>query len=307
MSFAAGQIAVGTGSALAMTLAREVLRSMMISKLRFLAIGFLFLGAVATGTGFIGQAPVLQERQARKPDPRQITAKPDNANPKPGPGRMFLVGRVLGPAGEPVPKATVMFYASLKWPGRGDRLTMMSPSALGQAGSDGSGRFRLGCARTTSSRHYQVGAIAIAPGYGTGWVKLDADADQPVADILLRPEQVIQGRLFDAQGRPAEGINISVESMGTIVTDSPDMTFSETEGPYFFSVQPGNLPAWPQPTKSDADGRFTIRSAGRNIRVGLAIDHPQFADRGPTSIPTDLRKPRAYQWPWNRLESSPGE
>ena len=58
--------------------------------------------------------------------------------------------------------------------------------------------------------------IAIAPGYGAGWVDLDLDADQPAADITLRPEQVIQGRLFDIQGRPVQGVTVSVEGMGRV-------------------------------------------------------------------------------------------
>ncbi len=197
---------------------------------------------------------------------------------------MFVLGRVLSPTGAPVPNAIVMVYASLKWHGRGDGLLELSPFALGQAGSDGSGLFRLDAMRTTSSRHYQVGAVAIAPGYGAGWVELDPDAGQPVADITLRREQLIQGRLFDVQGRPAQGVDVSVESMQTIVAGSPDMTLNETIGPYFFRV--GDLPAWPNPAKSDADGRFTIRGAGRNIRVGLAINHPKFA-RQRTHVDTD--------------------
>ena len=56
--------------------------------------------------------------------------------------------------------------------------------------------------RTSSARHHRFGAVAIAPGYGAGWVELDPDADQPAADIALRPEQVIEGRLFDVNGRP---------------------------------------------------------------------------------------------------------
>ena len=120
---------------------------------------------------------------------------------------MFVVGRVLDPQGKPVPNATVMVYASLKWPGRGDRLAPMWPSAIGQARSDGSGRFRLDAPRTSSSRHYEVRRRRDRAGYGAGWVELDPDADQPAADITLRPEQVIQGRLFDVQGRPVRGVD----------------------------------------------------------------------------------------------------
>ena len=64
------------------------------------------------------------------------------------------------------------------------------------------------------------------------------------------------------------------------------MIIDETEGPYFFRVRPGDLPAWPRPATTDADGRFTIRGAGRGIRVGVAIDDPRFA-RQRTHIDTD--------------------
>ena len=249
----------------------------------FLATAFLLLGVVATGAGYVDPAPA---RLAEKHELHQITAQPEIANPEPAPGRMLIVGRVLNAAGTPVPNAAVTFYASLKWSGRGDGLAQISPSALGDAGSDASGGFRLDAPRTASSRHYQVGAVAVAPGYGAGWVQLDPDAGQPAADITLRPEQVIQGRLFDVQGRPAQGVDVSVESMGTIVAGNQDMTLGESEGPYFFRVQPGDLSAWPPPSKSDADGRFTIRGAGRNIRVGLVIDDPRFA-RQRTHVDTD--------------------
>ena len=42
----------------------------------------------------------------------------------------------------------------------------MRPSAIGQARSDGSGRFQIDAPRTASSRHHQTGAVALAPGYG---------------------------------------------------------------------------------------------------------------------------------------------
>ena len=82
---------------------------MLLSRLTLAPLTFLFFGAVATATSFGGQKPArqagkpdLQERQAGKPD-LPITAKADDAEGKPGPGRMFVVGRVLDPQGKPVP------------------------------------------------------------------------------------------------------------------------------------------------------------------------------------------------------------
>ncbi len=113
--------------------------------------------------------------------------------------------RVLDPQGKEVAGATVMVYAANKQGGASDRPTMV-PVTIGQESSDRSGRFRIDAIRTSSAKHHRVGATAIAPGYGVGWADLDVDADQPTVEITLRPEQVIQGRLFDVQGRPAQGV-----------------------------------------------------------------------------------------------------
>ena len=84
---------------------------------------------------------------------------------------------------------------------------------IGDARADSSGRFRIDAPRTSSSHHEAFGAVALAPGYGAGWVELDPDDDQPTADISLRPEQVIHGRLFDLQGRPVPDVTLSVSSI----------------------------------------------------------------------------------------------
>ena len=114
---------------------------------------------------------------------------------------MFVVGRVLDPRGKPVPGAAVMVHARDLTPGRAPsshREYKLIP--LADARADGSGRFRIDAPRTSSTRHEDFGAVAMAPGYGVGWVTLDPDDDQPTAEISLRPEQVIHGRLFDVQG-----------------------------------------------------------------------------------------------------------
>lgn len=123
-------------------------------------------------------------------------------------------------------------------------------------------------------------AIALAPGYGVGWTELDADADKPAAEIRLNPEQVIQGRLFDLQGRPVQGVTVSVSTIrrvlvrGAGITDMPRRRF---EGPFYWWAQSNDLPAWPKPATSDADGRFTVHGVGRGLLAGLAIIDPRFA------------------------------
>ena len=83
MNFAAGQAA----SASAATLAREVLRSMLLHQLRFLAMTFLFLGAVATGAGYWKNSLAMKDEPVKTPAGRQtqIASRPDRCDPT-GPG-----------------------------------------------------------------------------------------------------------------------------------------------------------------------------------------------------------------------------
>jgi hypothetical protein len=271
---------------------------MLIHKLKATALSLLMLAALAAGAGSLAHAPATArddvgrgpDDQAQRPDGRPAGPDPARAGPRPAeearpePGRMVVTGRVLDLEGRPVPGAMAMVYASVKWPGRGDRLAPMWPSPIGRARSDGSGRFRIDAPRVSSARHYNFGAVAIATGYGAGWVELDPDADRPTAEVRLRPEQVIRGRLFDVQGRPVPGVEVSVERMARVVADDPTRPGGEEQGPYFLADQPHGLPAWPRPATTDADGRFTVRGVGRGLRVGLAVDDPRFA---PLSLDVD--------------------
>src|SRR6185437_7241648 len=99
-------------------------------------------------------------------------------------------------------------------PGRPPFLSRFRPILLGDARTDGTGRFRVDAARTSSARQ-ELYAVAMAPGYGVGWVELDPDHDQPAAEIALRPEQVIHGRVFDLQGRPVPDVRLSVSGIGS--------------------------------------------------------------------------------------------
>ena len=133
---------------------------------------------------------------------------------------MFIAGRVLDPQGKPVPNAAVMAYAS------GQVRLMAASSARRKA--IGSGRFRLDAPRTSSRAMISLGAMALAPGYGAGWVELDPDAEQPAAEITLRPEQVIQGRLL----RPARPARAGRHGLGLLRSaasfTAPRTSFAES-------------------------------------------------------------------------------
>ena len=81
---------------------------------------------------------------------------------------MFVVGRVLDPQGKPVPNASVMVYARSMIFRPATSAERSYPKELGRASSDVSGRFRVDVPRTSSSRHDEFGAVALAPGYGVG-------------------------------------------------------------------------------------------------------------------------------------------
>ena len=153
-----------------------------------------------------------------------------------------------------------------------------SPQAvIGQAQSDGSGSFRIDAPRSSSARNESIGAAALAPGYGTGWVELDPGAERPNADISLRPEQVIHGRLFDLQGRPARSVTVSVAAIRHIVVLNANQFRQRAQEPIFSWTDANDFPGWPKPAITDAEGRFTMFGIGRGLRATLTIRDLRFA------------------------------
>ena len=120
-------------------------------------------------------------------------------------------------------------------------------------------------------------AIALAPGFGVGWVTVDPDADMPTADITIQPEQLIQGRLFDVQARPVQGVTVSVSSIEREVIDDLPVVFRRLQGLVYEWTRVNDMPGWPTPATTDTEGRFTIRGVGRRVKTGLSIIDPRFA------------------------------
>jgi len=186
---------------------------MHFHNLKAVALTLILIGAIATGAGLLKQSLARKgETNGRPLGQPTPAAKSDGPIQRPAPGRMFVTGRVLDPQGKPVADAVTMVYARFKEPGRGINLGHMNAAPFGQGHGDRSGRFRIDAPRTSSARNDLFGVVALAPGYRAGWADLDPDTEHPTADVTLRPEQIIQGRLFDLEGQPARNVKVTVGS-----------------------------------------------------------------------------------------------
>jgi hypothetical protein len=245
---------------------------MFLKKLKLIASTLLLFGYPAG-------ALTVNDEPERSPtgQPPLIEAKPDDVAQSPPPGRMFVTGRVLDPDGKPVPRATVMVHARSLALVRNPRMSRTSGLPIGDTRADSLGRFRIEAPRTSSLLYEEFGAVALAPGYGAGWVELDPDDDQPTADISLPPERVIHGRLFDVQGGPVPDVTLSVSSITRVVPQDSAKARRPTDGVNFRGPTINDFGGWPKPVMSDSEGRFTLRGVGRGLQATLTAHHPRFA------------------------------
>jgi RNA polymerase sigma factor (sigma-70 family) len=281
--FAAGQAAAGAVSASALALAREVLKSMLLTKLRFLALSLLFVGAVATGAGYWNYSLAMKDEPVKTPagqGPRLAArASPrieDQADPatkanSTGQGRMIVAGRILDPAGKPVKAATVDLVGKPHRPWVGASLDDEAFTLLGFGETDADGLFHLEAPRTSSTRFFDVIAIGSAPGFGLGWAELNPDAQQPGAEIRLRPEQRVRVKFVDVSGLPAAGVEVRVQNIGRETTSG---TF---DGVSLWPTPPEGLHAWPRTTTTDDQGKLVLTGVGEDLSVSLTVRSLRYA------------------------------
>jgi protocatechuate 3,4-dioxygenase beta subunit len=282
--FAARHAAGGALSASAAAIAQEVLRIMLIHKLKAAALAVLLIASLAGGAGYYainafahpraGQPPREPIANAAWPEPRRpVVPRPPD---QPVSGRMFVVGRVLDPDGKPVRGAVVDVYTRFRTAnvGAGDeareKLTL-----LGQGRSDDDGRYRLDAIRTASTRVYQVSAVAAAPGYGLGWAVLNPDAQEPAAEIRLLPERTYRIQLSDVTGAPAKGVEVQVLRIGRRTADGLFDGVDSSGHP------PDGMRTWPQPVTTDDQGRITLSGLGRGRGLTITLDvlDPRYAQQ----------------------------
>jgi RNA polymerase sigma factor (sigma-70 family) len=319
IAFAAHRAANGALTAPAAALAQEVLRTMLIHKLKATTLSLLLLVAIATGAGYHSLNALAGSREGEPPGgPNVKTARTEprpHESPRPhgvtddrppaAAGRMTVTGRVLGPDGQPAAGVAVDIIGTPRAPKADTDVDRAPYVVLGRGAADGDGRFRIEAARASSARFSAAYALAgsAGPGSGFGCVELNPAAEPIAAEVHLPPEQVIRGRLAAISGQPAAGVEVQLR---VAYKPSSQIAGGRFDSPgYMWPAAPGGLRAWPKPITADAKGRFTVTGVGRGLDVVLSVSDPRFAqhdfrleaaNRGADkAVPLTLHPPRVLE------------
>jgi RNA polymerase sigma factor (sigma-70 family) len=226
----------------AAALARGVLKTMALSKLKSIGLVLLVIGLVASGAGAFTHQALANRNAGPSAEPRADSApssqlkarrdqmemrRPDAGGARPETPRasdpknqVALTGQVLGADGKPVAGAHVAVVAALKLPDQGISLTMngMSPEAevLGVGKADETGRWRVPVPKKAFERAYEVEILAGARGYGLAGQPLKLRPKPADTVVRLQPSEDLRVRLIDLEGLPAAGVKVSMVRLGKL-------------------------------------------------------------------------------------------
>ena len=79
--------------------------------------------------------------------------------------------------------------------------------------TDNAGRYELSLQGVSSKTHIDPNLIARTEQSGIAWHRLDLDADQTTLDVKLKPQQLIQVRLVDIEGRPVAQLPVKLATI----------------------------------------------------------------------------------------------
>lgn len=269
------------------SLAQEVTRHMVLTKLKLGALGLLCAGLLAAALGgALAPAGAGEAAQAKgaASSPQPAARRSGSVKPAdPQAERTTIRGTVLGPDGKPVPGAKVYL---LKWkPPPWLKLPEDKgpPKVRARTGADG--RFSL----TVANR--DLGELFVtAAGYGPGWVIKPGRLQEtwPIENNqvvrLARDDVPVRGRFLDLQGRPVSGATIRVYALKA----SPDGNLDKfikavknqhaghyfPEHEYLSSYRVDGLRHFFPPVTSDKAGRFQIKGVGRERIVAFTVEGP---------------------------------
>ncbi len=268
-------------------------------------------------SGAIGQSCASAAAAPGVPGSSPTSAAANDRVAPPATEQIVVTGQVLDPAGRPVPGADVAL--------QGHHYNWFKPSPKPDVTkTDAQGNFRI----EVSSEQYANGEprdwperariVASADGFGTAGVKYSALGTEKHAVIRLMPDEPIDGRIVNLEGRPVAGAKIDVFSVTT--NDEQDITAwvaAPRDGVPFHNSQANGRPQIELTTDNegsryaatarfttDADGRFRIAGIGRNrfVKLNLAGGGVVATDLRVVTLPID-----SFHMKWYADDNPPPE
>jgi RNA polymerase sigma factor (sigma-70 family) len=287
-AYSAVRAAAGMVSASTAALCREVLRTMLMTKLKLGAVAMLAAGGIGWGlagvTATQDQQPKVRSSPAAgaRPAESRLPSATQTAL-QPSSGAMVTV-RVLDPDGKPVASANV--YRCYPEPDRiNDFRKRYAPGTKGavllpRAGPDGS--FRLSPEDTKAAQDGLAQLVAMAEGFGPAFAEPVGGDAAPVFR-LARDDVPIRGRVIDIQGRPVAGATIQVVGIlrprsGTLDEWLDALKRERAAYPAqsrtLRSWSGDDIPALFPTVVADREGRFTLKGIGRERIAVLLVGGP---------------------------------
>ncbi len=269
------QLAKGVTRAMSLTKAARIATAALLAVALVAGVGARSLVAVALGKPSVeGQKPAAAPARAAALAPA-VQEKGNSA---------LVSGRVVGPDGKPVSGAKVFFARNVL------AFERASPPPLPPAAAaDARGRFRLRVSRTgylfaeEKADWLQGGVVAVAPGYGPGWVYNDSAEKLADVTIKLVKDVPIKGRVRDLEGKPVAGVSVRVKSYYLGEGDLKEWLKAleaRKEGHGVHSLG-GMNPAYQlglgRPVVTAKDGTFRLTGVGAERVVALRFEGPTIA------------------------------
>ncbi|HEX7449542.1 MAG TPA: M56 family metallopeptidase [Pirellulales bacterium] len=248
-----------------------------------------------------------------QPEP-QAADPPSAKAPKSQDDVISVRGRVLDPAGKPLPGARVrVIHVDTEW------ITWIKKGRLlAETKSNGDGAFTIDVRDTVSvatGEHFlQPSTVVLAdmPGKGFDWSSLKPGGE-PLS-LQLVDDAAIEGRILDLEGHPIAGVRVSVNEVSGGATDldswiekaksnpvslDPDQMMrpikarNKNPGPTV-AHYPGNknlqlgAPELMPSAVTGRDGKFRLVGLGRDRQVRLQLDGAGIAKTWLTVVTHDM-------------------
>ena len=285
---AAGEPAAGVIPSHVAALAAGVTRAMFLTKMKIASVLLLAAGVVAAAAGALThEIPAARTAAeplapAAKEEPERPARKPTAGAENQAANAIQVSGRVLDPDGQPVGGAKLYQAIRVEFI---EHDPPPAPKSRGTSGRDGRFGFTVAKADLPAKPDDLLQVVAIAEGFGPGWVSLDKSAAQDVTVRLARDDVPITGRVLDLEGRPIRGATIRpVVLMTTPDEDLTPWLRAIQDGKRFHHkdvltkqliVLPQGIAGFARTVTTDGDGRFRLTGIGKERALMVMIGGPK--------------------------------